>query len=658
MQQTHNTPNTWLAQQYSPDTLSDILDKFPPFQALIENGDETFPGSQWHITNKYSGWGHADGHYVSYGLTHTPTPTQPYALYSLVGRKYHRDTPAQHITRRKDEDIAAFANFVQEFHALIALLSPHGLDIHDTITFTQQTINLINVRKKSGFERLLNYILRTIREPYENILFIKDNNLHDVPQQFPRARAMKRRWTFYVGPTNSGKTWHAMRDLMAAGSGTYLAPLRLMALEGQEKIQSHGVACSLRTGEERQDIEGANFTSSTIEMLDTEKPIGACIIDEIQVLNDPARGWAWTRALMGAPAEHLILTGSPDAIPTLQRLAKRLGDELTIVQLDRKTQLHPQSEPTEYNQLQPGDALIAFGRRQVLELKAQLEAQGYHPAVLYGALGPEVRRNESTRFSSGDADIVIATDVIGMGLNLPIKRVLFSAMTKYDGEKIQTLSGNEVRQIGGRAGRFGHHDEGQVGVLPPLDTEACDYIAKSLATPASPPEDTRAQIWAPWHAVEAMSNYLDTDNLYTILTTLYEYCLSDDPDLKVGNPKDQLEVARILDICALPLETKYNLLGAPLPIRSQQSVGRYLSWLGLQANDRPIDEHIISTLRAHKRASLEELESYAKMLVLYDWMALRYPQHYNAHQQSRKQRKDIDQRISDILAQRIAIPAM
>ena len=179
-----------------------------------------------------------------------------------------------------------------------------------------------------------------------------------------------------------------MRDLMAAGSGTYLAPLRLMALEGQEKIQSHGVACSLRTGEERQDIEGANFTSSTIEMLDTEKPIGACIIDEIQVLNDPARGWAWTRALMGAPAEHLILTGSPDAIPTLQRLAKRLGDELTIVQLDRKTQLHPQSEPTQYNQLQPGDALIAFGRRQVLELKAQLEAQGYHPPVLYGALGP------------------------------------------------------------------------------------------------------------------------------------------------------------------------------------------------------------------------------------------------------------------------------
>jgi ATP-dependent RNA helicase SUPV3L1/SUV3 len=148
---------------------------------------------------------------------------------------------------------------------------------------------------------------------------VEERGLIAYRDYFPRARALQRELVLYAGPTNSGKTWRALNDLVAGESGAYLAPLRLLALEGQEEIEKRGRVASFVTGEERDIREGASFVASTIEMMDTQRVVDAVVIDEIQLLTDEDRGWAWCQALVGAPAKRVIMTGSPDCIPLVRR---------------------------------------------------------------------------------------------------------------------------------------------------------------------------------------------------------------------------------------------------------------------------------------------------------------------------------------------------
>lgn len=117
---------------------------------------------------------------------------------------------------------------------------------------------------------------------------------------------MNRKLKFFVGPTNSGKTYNAMKELKEANSGLYLAPLRLLALEGHEELKEAGIENSLITGEEQQINEDAAHVCSTIEMLDFNLDVDVAIIDEVQMLDDIDRGWAWVNAIIGCPAKLLL----------------------------------------------------------------------------------------------------------------------------------------------------------------------------------------------------------------------------------------------------------------------------------------------------------------------------------------------------------------
>ena len=132
-------------------------------------------------------------------------------------------------------------------------------------------------------------------------------NPSDYAASFAKARAIKRHHHFYLGPTNSGKTYHALNTLMAAKSGVYLAPLRLLAMEVRDKLAAAGVPCNLITGEERDMMIGAQHTASTIEMMNPTKQVDVAIIDEIQMLQDADRGSAWTAALVGVPARQVFV---------------------------------------------------------------------------------------------------------------------------------------------------------------------------------------------------------------------------------------------------------------------------------------------------------------------------------------------------------------
>ena len=260
-----------------------------------------------------------------------------------------------------------------------------------------------------------------------------------------------------------------------------MAPLRLHANEFREALAARGVLASLATGEKRIVVPGSRHLAATVEMCPLHNPVDVAIVDEAQMLHDPDRGAAWTAAIMSAPAREVFELGSPDCVPMVRRIAELCGDPLDEITLERKGPLVAATDPVALGDLARGDALIAFSRRDVLDMRAALQARGRRVAVVYGALSPEVRRAEAARFNDGDADILIATDAIGMGLNLNIRRVVFAALRKFDGTQSRDLQSHEVKQIGGRAGRFGRHETGVVAVLDGAGSPG--FVRAMLAAP-------------------------------------------------------------------------------------------------------------------------------------------------------------------------------
>ena len=246
------------------------------------------------------------------------------------------------------------------------------------------------------------------------------------PDTFQKARHLQRTVQLFVGPPNSGKTHAAFERLAQAHDGAYLAPLRLLALEGRDRLVARGVACALLTGEENVPSPGSGLVSSTIEMVATNKPIDVAVIDEAQMIFDPSRGWAWTQAIVAVPANEVIIICSAYAVPAIENLLGLCGERCTVRHFPRKQQVDQLAHAVSIGELVKGDAVVAFSRRDVLMLRDQIAASGHPVSVIYGALPPEVRRREAERFAQGESDILVATDAIGMGLNLPIRRVLFS----------------------------------------------------------------------------------------------------------------------------------------------------------------------------------------------------------------------------------------
>ncbi|KAG1799374.1 P-loop containing nucleoside triphosphate hydrolase protein [Suillus plorans] len=323
---------------------------------------------------------------------------------------------------------------------------------------------------------------------------------------YPKARSMRRKVIMHVGPTNSGKTHMALRALAAAKTGVYSGPLRLLAHEiwdrlnkgqivplgmdpdpdsepdtstnmdiieesvSRPTVRKEGKAkyareCNLRTGEEFRIVsEYAGLVSCTVEMTSLSLPVEVAVVDEIQMLADPDRGSAWTAAVLGLPAEELHLCGEEVAVPIVQALLHDTDDELFINRYERLTPLTVQDESLEgdFGRVRKGDCLVAFSRSSIFALKRKVEENtGLRCAVAYGRLPPEIRAEQAALFNNPHSgyDVMIGSDAIGMGLNLKIKRIIFETLRKFDGTVERALSVSQIKQIAGRAGRYGLHGE-------------------------------------------------------------------------------------------------------------------------------------------------------------------------------------------------------
>ena len=375
--------------------------------------------------------------------------------------------------------------------------------------------------------------------------------------EYPEARAMHRQFVLHIGGTNTGKTYEGFQHLKMAKTGVYLAPLRLLALEGQETLLDAGIKCSLTTGEEEDVREGDTHVAATAEKLDMKRRWDVAVIDECQMIADPQRGYAWTRAILGVLAPEVHLCAAPEAEQLLIRLIDSCGDSWEVVRHERTTPLICMNRTVDYQRVQPGDALITFSKVGVLSVAEDLRQSDKEPAIIYGALPYSTRRKQMEGFLDGQMEYVVSTDAIGMGLNLPIRRIIFMETEKFDGVERRDLRPEEIKQIAGRAGRFGMYNKGFVGatqnlpairagleaVVPPLQYAVAGFSDLVLQV-----DFDLLEVLTEWSKMPSPEPYrkLDITRYLTIISKMREmgFTLTKEQELRAANiPFDETEDA-------------------------------------------------------------------------------------------------------------------
>ncbi len=375
--------------------------------------------------------------------------------------------------------------------------------------------------------------------------------------EYPEARAMRRRFILHLGGTNTGKTYAGFQRLIRVKTGVYLAPLRLLALEAQETLLDAGVDCGLTTGEEEDLWEEDTHVAATAEKLDLKRRWEAAVIDECQMIADRQRGYAWTRAILGVLAPEVHLCAAPEARDLLIRLIESCGDSYEVELHQRTTPLVCMSRTVDPHRIQPGDALITFSKVGVLSVAEDLRQHGKEPAIIYGALPYSTRRKQMEGFLAGEMEYIVSTDAIGMGLNLPIRRIIFMETEKFDGVERRELRPEEIRQIAGRAGRFGMYNKGYVGA-----TENLEVIRAGLEAAVPPLEYAVAgfsdlvlqadfdllEVLTQWNQMPTVEPYrkLDISRYIAVISKLREagFLLTKEQELRAANiPFDETEEA-------------------------------------------------------------------------------------------------------------------
>lgn len=385
--------------------------------------------------------------------------------------------------------------------------------------------------------------------------------------EYPKARQLKRTFYLHLGETNTGKTYNAMQRLKRSQQGIYLSPLRILALENYERLNEENVPCHLLTGEEEIIVEGAHHSSCTVEKANLTKSYEVAIIDEVQLMADSQRGDAWTRAILGLACPEIHLCGALNAKEELIKIIEDCGDEIEIIAYSRLVPLQIQKTCFKLSDIQPGDALVAFSKRRVLSLSQNLTDRGIPNSVIYGNLPPEVRKLQYDSFMSGESPVLVSTDAIGMGVNLPIRRIIFTEVKKFDGEEVRLLSSQEVKQIAGRAGRIGIYEVGYVACME----HAISFIEEQLETQD---DDITEAVVGPSEAILKIGG-LPLKEKLALWSTREE-------SLKYYRKKDVRDYILVLDQLKpfkIPEPVQWRLMLIPFDVHSDALLNQFIDYL-------------------------------------------------------------------------------
>ena len=454
-----------------------------------------------------------------------------------------------------------------------------------------------NVFLNSGIITVLtkNHIPKMIAKEF-------DENFPDNPKdEYPLARRIKRKFYIHLGDTNTGKTYNAIEKLKSAKKGLYLSPLRILALEIFERLNNDNVICDLSTGEEEVIKPGATHMSCTIEKANLKQDYDIVVIDEIQMINDSQRGNAWTRALLGLKCREIHICGALNSKDILKTIIEDCGDAYEIKEYKRNTPLEVQYKSFNYKDVNDGDALIVFSKKRVLEIAKQYADNGIKTSIIYGALPPEVRKMQYNQFINKEANVLVSTDAIGMGVNLPIKRIVFMSIKKFDGDDVRELTSQEVKQVAGRAGRKGIYDIGYVASVG--DTQdfikekieaTDDFIEKAVVGPSDAilniktlPLNEKLALWSSREEKVSYYRKMDISEYLIILDKIKRYRLRED--------------------------IQWNLLKVPFDVSNEDLMDKFLEY---------VDELFVAKLKSLTKpecfsGNLEELENYYQKISMY-----------------------------------------
>lgn len=454
------------------------------------------------------------------------------------------------------------------------------------------------------------------------------------------ARRLTRRWTALLGPTNSGKTHRSIEAMAAAEHGIYLSPLRLMALENQERIEAMGVPCSLVTGEEEIIREGATHFCCTVEEFARfrHQHWDVVVVDEVQMMADSQRGWAWVDALVSAHTPQLMMTGPALIEPSLRTLCDLCKDKLVVQRTKRLSPVEVARHATTLERLEPGSLLVAFSRKLVLELKGMLESAGKSVSVVYGALSPEVRRDQARRFREGEADIMVATDAVGMGLNLPAHTLCFYTDEKFDGIQNRQLKVQEVKQIGGRAGRFGHHDSGEITALDPQTLKS---IRRLFNSPDAPVDLSQFQVRPSIDHLSAISELMGEPSLLRSWLTFNRNINYGEAFISVL-PDELAEWIELIDDPKIPLWLRWTFACTPIRGGFDSPASQHAQrWI-----KRVAEGHAIPMPKLLLGSDLSSLESTLHVVETYLHLARSLPEHFPEHDDGEDARKLLNDAIT------------
>ncbi|KAI0098263.1 P-loop containing nucleoside triphosphate hydrolase protein [Nemania sp. FL0031] len=474
---------------------------------------------------------------------------------------------------------------------------------------------------------------------------------------YPATRALQRTIYLHVGPTNSGKTYNALKALENAKSGIYAGPLRLLAHEVYSRFVAKGKSCALITGEEQRipkDVD-TYFKSCTVEMTPLNQVVDVAVIDEIQMIGDVERGWAWTQAVLGVQAKEVHLCGEERAVELIQSLCAMLGDKCVVTRYERLSGLDTMHESLngQLRNLRKGDAVVSFSRVGIHSLKKQIEdATGKRCAIVYGSLPPETRAQQAALFNDpdNDYDYLVASDAIGMGLNLEIRRVIFEATHKRDSSSYRQMSVSEIKQIGGRAGRYrtANHairasnldDESAKsepsgpGLVTALEDEDLAIVIKAFNSEPEPIKT--AGIQPPTAAIERLSTYFPPNTPLSFIIRRLRAIAKLSPNFHLCTLKELEDISDLIQPFPMSIYDRCVFLNAPAALRDPngprvlQTFARCVSRMeGGNLVDMPELELELLDVNFENWSGtpadyLRKLEGLHKSITLYLWLSYRF----------------------------------
>src|SRR5450432_1355223 len=359
--------------------------------------------------------------------------------------------------------------------------------------------------------------------------------------------------TAVLGPTNTGKTFFAIERMLAHKSGMIGLPLRLLAREVYDRIVrlrgAHDVA--LITGEEKIVPKNPRFYVCTVEAMPLDIPVACLVIDEIQLCADPERGHVFTDRLLNARGEEeTILLGADTMRGAIQRFVP-----LTYFMTRTRFSDLAYTGAKKLTRLPRRSAVVGFSAEDVYGIAEIVRRQRGGAAVVLGALSPRTRNAQLALYQSGDVDFLVATDAIGMGLNMDVDHVAFAARQKFDGARMRPLTPAEIGQIAGRAGRYMNDGTfGVTGDCEPFEDELVQRVETHRYDPVRVLQWRNGSL--DFRSLTTLNDSLDAPPPERGLTRARP--ASDAVALKFLSADDEVKatardsVARLWEVCQLP----------------------------------------------------------------------------------------------------------